>query len=147
MADYLYTKNLEDFWVNEAGETFAVSQHSGIKFVDDDGKPHREGDLPARFDPPQIRTHWGFVSCWSRHGKLHRDGDKPAWTKSTGEAVHFCDDRVHRVAGPAAYGGDTPDRWFLDHAELTQQEWAQDIRVVEFHSRTQEEAEEWLKRM
>ena len=56
---------------------------------DSDGKPHRDGDLPAHVweDGGQL---------WYQHGKYHRDGDLPAVVYADGEQVWLQHGETHR---------------------------------------------------
>lgn len=85
-------------------------------------------------------------------GQLHRvdaDGnqDGPARIWASGEEGWFLNGYRHRLGGIAMILTDGEERWYLDNVRKTQEEWASDPRVIELHSRTQEGAEEWLKRL
>lgn len=60
---------------------------------------HRDGDLPAH-------THTDFgLKAWWKHGKRHREEDKPAeiYTAGSGSAYWYFNGRLHRDGGkPAA---------------------------------------------
>lgn len=89
--------------------------------TDHNGLPHCE-DGPALVLMPHGGTGKSR-KCWYIHGKRHR------------------------ISGPAREHERYPDEYFLDGKRMTREEWAQDLRVIEYQSRTQEGAEEWLKRM
>lgn len=88
-----------------------------------------------------------YPEIWrSADRMLHRDQDLPAITYPSGIKVWYQYDKRHRIAGPAVVSQGSHYYW-LDGNCLTQTEWAADPRVIAYHSRTQEGAEEWLKQM
>lgn len=97
-------------------------------------------------------TLWGSHVWRNPQGQYHRvdelgNQDGPALILKNGENLWYIGGLCHRLEGPAWVMSDGRERWFLDNKELTQEEWASDPRVIELHSRTQEEAESWLTRL
>lgn len=85
-------------------------------------------------------------------GLLHRVGedgvqDGPAIIHKSGYQVWYLDGQRHRLDGPAVTHSNSETMWFIEGMLLTQEQWARDPRVVEYNSRTQQGAEEWLRQM
>lgn len=118
------------------------SQHCSLS-VDPDGTHSWYNNTP-RVAPPG--RDWG---C--QYHRVDENGiqDGPAVIQPDGhECWYFCD-KIHRLDGPAMTTGDgslSPGTglYYLDGNRLLQEQWARDPRVIEYHSRTQESAEEWL---
>lgn len=83
----------------------------GSKFLiyewkDENGKLHRDGDLPAVSHPYYLK--------WYRHGKLHRDGDLPAVEWCNGDKEWWKDGKRHRKGGPAIVIDEKNEEWWRD---------------------------------
>jgi hypothetical protein len=65
--------------------------NDAVIWRDEDGKLHREGDLPAVIRNDGTRG-------WYKHGKVHRDGDMPAIEHPNGNRVWWVNDVIHREA-------------------------------------------------
>ena len=82
-----------------------IKADGSLEWYDENGKLHREDDLPALI-MPQIymygKPHVAERRYWYKHGKLHRDGDKPAvitiWEKTNriGSETWYSDGVLHR---------------------------------------------------
>lgn len=74
----------------EEAASNADERHSAFaKWVDEKGKLHREGDMPAFIFPNG--------SCsWEIHGELHRDGDLPAQVNSNRQISWWQHNKRHR---------------------------------------------------
>lgn len=97
-------------------------------------------------------SYYGIPQWENADGLIHRvdeNGiqDGPARIYWNGSQVWYFNGQRHRLGGPALIGGGGLKYWYLDGVNMTQEKWAQDPRVIEYHSRTQEGAEEWLKRL
>ena len=92
--------------------------------------------------------HWWLNSAGMFH-RVDENGvqDGPAVIWYDGTQAWFLNGKHHRLDGPAYIYLDGSQEWFLDDVPLTHQEWTQDIRVIEYHSKTQEGAESWLTRL
>lgn len=96
-----------------------------------------------------------LVPCWvNAAGAYHRvdeNGiqDGPSYTNQDGYQAWCLNGKYHRVDGPACVSPKYPSssEYYLDGHYLTQEQWARDPRVIEFHSRTPQEAEAWLTRL
>jgi len=62
---------------------------NGTAWVDEKGKYHRDGDLPA------IILDTGELN-WYQHGVAHRDGDKPAKMCASGSQSWYKGGKIHR---------------------------------------------------
>lgn len=97
-------------------------------------------------EPP--RTHvWRNAA-----GDFHRvdaDGnqDGPAIIYDDGNLLWCVNGENHRLDGPAWVSPSGDQSWYLDDHYMSKEEWAQDPRVIAYHSQTQEEAESWLKNL
>lgn len=60
-----------DFYYRDEKLFGLVNGDGSEQWFDENGKLHRDGDLPAQVDEDGT-THW------YKHGKLHRDGDLPS---------------------------------------------------------------------
>ena len=83
-----------------------------IIWVDDKGRFHRDGDLPAAIwrDGEQE---------WSIHGITHRDNDMPAIVEKDGTRLWFKHDNQHRDGGlPAVMGANGIYEWWV-HGKMT----------------------------
>lgn len=85
-------------------------------------------------------------------GHLHRvdeNGiqDGPAVLWSDGFQFWYLDGKPHRLGGPAQIYLMGTQYWYLDGDHITREKWAQDPRVIAYHSQTPEGAEEWLKHL
>lgn len=75
-----------------------------VEYWDDDGRLHRDGDLPAYIRPSGTRMWW-------RHGKPHRDDDQPATVYADGSCVWYTNGVLHRDFDMPAYVGDHYEWW------------------------------------
>lgn len=85
------------------------------------------------------------IHTWrNQQGRLHRL-DGPAFIQGNIQIWHL-DGKRHRLDGPAFVCPDG-DGYYLDGKGLTQEEWAADPLVIQYHSQTQEGSESWLKQL
>ena len=83
----------------------------GIRWLDSDGRPHRDGDRPA--------VVWADgAQEWYRHGQFHRDGDRPAAVYADGTQEWYRDGQLHRGDAsqdrPAVVYADGRQWWYRD---------------------------------
>lgn len=76
---------------------------------------HSENDIPSFRDP-----HTG--TFWHDNGKLHRDGDKPAWVGPDGTEAYYYHGLPHRANGPAITGGQQQDSYWLFGKQVQEDE-------------------------
>jgi hypothetical protein len=133
----------EDEFVHRIGAP-AVINEDGSKEWFFEGRPHRDGGLPANEPGP-----YSANKCWRYfvNGDLHRDGgpaieysdgyeewflngmrhrlDGPALKFSNGDKEWWVDDQLHRLDGPAIEISKEPGverTWYYDNREQTD-EW------------------------
>lgn len=85
-------------------------------------------------------------------GKYHRvdeNGiqDGPALIFHKALQVWYHNGKRNRLDGPAQVWRDGRQEWWLDGVRMTPEEWYSDPRVLAYHSRTQQGAEEWLRQL
>lgn len=99
--------------------------------------PHAE--KWAHLKPNQyctLKMEYRGYYCWvNPRGQYHRvdaNGiqDGPALISPLGQQTWFLNEKRHRIEGPAVICPDGTTRWYLDGNKLTQEQWAQDTRVI-----------------
>lgn len=73
--------------------------------------------------------------------------DGPALIWKSGTQAWCLKGEFHRLDGPAVSDLTGTQAWYLDGIPMTQEQWASDPRVIEYHSMTQLGAEEWVKQL
>jgi hypothetical protein len=77
--------------------------------TDENGELHSHNDEPAFIK----RDHGSKV--WYNHGKIHRDGDKPAYISPDGIKMWFKDGKKHRDEDRPAYIGKDGEKEWWQH--------------------------------
>ena len=78
------------------------------------GKLHRDGDLPAWIGAD------GSLE-WYQNGEEHRDGDRPAFISADGYLHWMQNDQIHRFVGPAVIFVDDTLVWVRYDENITQE--------------------------
>lgn len=99
-----------------------------------------------------VKRSSGVTYCVDAIDRLHRADesghqDGPAWIGVKGTQRWYINGLCHRLDGPAVIWKDGTQLWFLDGHAVTQEQWAADPRVIEFHAQTPVRSEGWLKRL
>jgi hypothetical protein len=85
-----------------------IDKYGTTTWFDSDGKPHRDGDLPAVVYPCDAQI-------WYQHGKIHREGDLPAVVYADGTQVWCQHGEMHRDGDlPAVVWLSGGQEWWVD---------------------------------
>lgn len=104
----------DKFYKDESPSYRAELYGYEIKYLDDDGNLHRDGDQPAyqRFHRGGIMEEEG----WFTHGTLHRDNELPAFVDVYGTKIWYKDGVITRGddSQPAYIYRGVKKRWYKD---------------------------------
>lgn len=110
--------------------TLTVGTYGAHMWKNHAGQPHRVDENGIQ-DGPAVISPDG-MQVWRFNGKIHRLDGPAIILKNGSRAI---------IVRRGSQG------WYLGGEKVTQEQWSRDWRVIEFHSRTQEGAEQWLKKL
>ena len=93
-----------------------VDKNETVRWYNQQGKLHREGDKPA------VEYADGAKQWWFK-GQLHREGDKPAGEYADGSKEWLVNGQFHREGGlPAVEFEDGYKAWYVNGQLVTEEQ-------------------------